>query len=423
MDCPTRRTRLMPTVQDLGGGKWRIRVFLSEDPKTGKQKRKTVTFRAQGVKAARLEAQRLTDQIREVGPGIDTTVADAAEIWWGIWSARGRSPSTAQGYRGIVDQHVKGGALGRRRVVDVKVGDVDRWYVALHQGGLSVARVRRIHAVLSQIFEQCHRDELVSRNVAKVAQLPDEHAKPRDMPRTDVIVRILDAAWANHEVRGRALTFAALTGLRRGELAAVRWSRLDLDRATLLVDAAVIGIEGETILKDPKAHAAETITLNDQAVDIARAQIEWQTAQLESAHGAGDIDELFLWSVAPPFAAPLWPDTFSGWWSAARAEVGPDAAGVRLHDARHYHASVLIDAGASVADVQLRLRHQSISTTMKYVHANHERQRALDALTPYLPVGGSTAPTTEPPYTDSRPRLRLVQPPTDAPDDEVAAAG
>lgn len=373
----------MPAPEDLGGGRWRVSIFIGKNPATGKQVRKKITFTARGIRAARTKVADLERDLRSAGPEQTLTLHDATERWWESWQTRDRAATTARDYRGIIDQHLLRSSHARRKVAALTVGDIDHFYEALVKSGLSPARVRRIHAVLRQVLDQCARDRVVDVNVAALARLPDQRTKAKPMPPTELIEAIVATAAAQHEAKGRVLRFAALTGLRRGELAGLRWDRVDLDHATLLVDTAVAGVAKTLIIKDPKAHQAQTITLGDQAVETLRAQWAWQLEQLQAVGEVGEVAPVWVWQVEPPYDRPLWPDTLTAWWTAARRHV-PGGDKIRLHDARHWHASALIDAGATVADVQRRLRHQSIATTMRYAHADESRQRELDRRLPRL---------------------------------------
>jgi integrase len=288
----------------------------------------------------------------------------------------------------------------------VKVGELDRWYLSLP---CSPARVQRINAVLAQVFRQCERDGTIDRNPAALAHKPEARPKAKTHMPVGVLNLLLEAAanppalqrpgWTgvrkfrSTPVRARALAFAALTGLRRGEVAGVRYSALDLDAGMLLVSRNVVVVPGvfvnaagsrapRAVIKDPKAHQSATIRLNPQAVEIARRQTDWQLSFLDAINlDPAELDP-FLWSTDPPFDEPITPDVLTKWFRQAAKDAG--ISGFTFHDLRHWRGSQQLEVGGTVRDAQEALRHRSSATTMVYLHADLSKQGALADLLPVL---------------------------------------
>ena len=386
-------------LQDLGGGRWKVRVSFGRD-EHGTQVRRAKTFKADGIRKARVLAHGVETQIRadyereqERPPD---TFARATEQWWELWRRRDRSPSTRQGYRSMIDNHILRSPLASKPVTALRVGDFDRWYADLGDR-VGATTVHRIHAIVVQVLDQCLRDGAIASNPAKMARKPS--ARPARRPHTsaDAVRAILDAAWERSPVHARALKFAALTGLRRGELIGLRWSRIDLELGVAVVElntiavgrefvddeASIRGGKGGMVMvdKDPKSHQVAAIALGDQAAQLVADQMAWQRS--EAAYTMVDMAaDPVLWQPRAPFAAPMWPDTLSHWMARARRDAGQPK--VRLHDLRHFQASSILEVGGTVADVQERLRHRSIQTSFGYLEADRSKQRALVDLLPQL---------------------------------------
>ena len=377
---------------DLGGGRWRLNVFVNRHPTTGAKirHRQQVTFRADGIRRARAYARQLEDDVRAalVAALVDPTptVAAAAEAWWALWVKRPRSPTTRKGYRSIVDGHILRAPFAGARVDEVTTGQVERWYASLPVGP---STVRRIHAVLSQVFDQAVRDGRLERNPASLAYKPESRPKAKTHTPVETVLAVLEAAHRRSPVRSRLLAFAALTGLRRGELCGLRWSAVDLVAGTLIVELNVVkaqqrfihpsstSVEPVLHVKDPKAHAIAGIVLDRQATNIAAQQASFQRSQ-----GFVEGADPYLWAVTPPFNVPLHPDTATNWFVQAAKDAG--VRGVSLHDLRHWQGSQILEVGGTVQDVKERLRHKSLQTTMGYLHADQSRQRILVDLLPPL---------------------------------------
>jgi len=167
---------------------------------------------------------------------------------------------------------------------------------------------------------------------------------------------------------GLMLRLAAVTGARRAELAALRWT--DVADGVLTVDSA-IEIDrrsGRTVLSDAPTKTAKTANQRRLTLDAATlAVVEAQQEELEP-YGPW----MFNVGEEPPN-----PDRIGYWWRLAREKAGLDAKW-RLHDLRHWSASVAIAAGHDVKTVADRLGHANAAMTLRvYAHAFAQSDRAV----------------------------------------------
>lgn len=396
------------SLRHLGDDRWQCAVYLGRD-ENGAQRRKTRTFRARSKREATSKGHQVEADLRAELDRVVVTVAQAAEDWWPRWLERERSPSTVESYRIILDRHILAGPLAGVPVEDVTTAAVERWYGQLRSGddGLSPARIRRIHAVLTQVFKQCVRARQLVVNPAADAWKPAGNAKRRQFVAPEVVAQILAAAHDIDPTHARVLAVAGRTGLRRGELAGLRWSRIVAAERAILVERSVIEVAGKHIArkdarwpanskgaqwpdgrwlveKDTKAHNVEPVLLSAGDVALLTQQAQWQQTEAEKA-GVKLAADPFLFAVTPPFDRPIHPDTLTRWHLQACEAAG--VTGVRLHDLRHHHASVYLAAGATLEETRQRLRHKSIQTTMGYLEADRSKQSELVDLTPRWELG------------------------------------
>jgi integrase len=142
---------------------------------------------------------------------------------------------------------------------------------------------------------------------------------------------------------------AAFAGLRWGEMAALRWTHVDLDEGSVTVAGSM---QRNGVVKGPKTSAGR------RKVRLARRSI--------NALAVLPRTEMFVFPS--PAGGPL---RYSNWrkrfWSPSVAKIGLE--GFRFHDLRHTHASWLIDQGVDVVKVSKRLGHSRPSTTVDiYAH-------------------------------------------------------
>jgi integrase len=186
-----------------------------------------------------------------------------------------------------------------------------------------------------------------------------------------------------HPLQAMAL-IALFAGLRLGEVMALRWSRIDLDKKTLQVREALEQTKQHgTRFKLPKSKAGiRDITLPDILVSALR---EHRKAQLELRMklGAGKLpDDALLFADLD--GAPLSRISTSWRWSDFATRIGlPD---VTFHAPRHTHACQLIDAGVDIVTIARRLGHAKPDITLRiYAHLfRKDDSKAADAINAIL---------------------------------------
>ena len=215
--------------------------------------------------------------------------------------------------------------------------------------GAAPASVVKVHRVASQALRHAVRWQLVAVSPAVGVSPPRVARSTLRIPDSSETKRILEAAEGPCRI---ALRIAATTGMRRGEVLALRWSDLDLDAAVLRIR------QGKT----PRAR--RTISLPRSTVSaLKRHRIEqaerrllcgeaWHDADLVVDRGDGGAVHLDVMTRAFEKAA-----------QAAKLD------GIRLHDLRHAFASTLLAAGVNVKVVSEALGHASTAFTMDvYAH-------------------------------------------------------
>lgn len=281
-------------------------------------------------------------------------------------------PSSYSSYRRNIEIHVIP-HLGHTPLQRLTPEDLDTLYATLLRdgrkngdGGLSPKTVRYIHSIIRKALADAARKGTVARNVAALADPPKLTAGPRRQM----------TVWTAGQLRGflehiedhdlyPAFYLAANTGMRRGEVLGLRWEHVNLDAARLVVTQAVLSVEYETSVADVKtANSRRAIDLDARTVTVLRA---WRKRQLEqlilAGRGAGATGFVF----ARTDGGPLHPDFFSQTFE--RLVGRTDLPRIRLHDLRHTHASILLQAGTPVKVVSERLGHASPAFTLNvYQH-------------------------------------------------------
>jgi integrase len=258
-----------------------------------------------------------------------------------------------------------GDRIARLSVARLTIEDVERWHARLRDEGLSDVSIRNLHGVLRAALTQAVRWGSISRNPASMAELRSRKAQPRGVMSSAEVRSVIEAGDSIGAEVGLMLRLAAVTGARRAELAALRWD--DVVDGVLVIDSAIETDRrsGSTVLSDAPTKTANQRRLTLDAATLAVVERE-RTEQEEFGP--------WMFNVG---AEPPNPDRIGYWWRVARDKAGVDAKW-RLHDLRHWSASVAIAAGHDVKTVADRLGHANAAMTLRvYAHAFAKSDRAV----------------------------------------------
>ena len=275
----------------------------------------------------------------------------ASRVLVGDWSTTwlaGKAnlqPSTRDRYAGVLNNQV----LPRWRNVrlaEVSHSDVQAWIAELGASGLAAASVQKAHRVLSMVLSTAVKDGRMPRNPAVGVDLPKIARSEKRYLTHDQV-----ADFANEAGRGRLIVLVlAYTGLRWGELAALRVGRVDLLRRRIHVAEAVTEVNGGRLHFDlPKDHERRWVPVPRFLVDDL------------AEHLAGRPEDAFVFpsSTGGPTRVN---SARRAWFDSAAVAAG--VPGLTPHELRHTAASLAVSAGANVKAVQRMLGHAKASMTL-----------------------------------------------------------
>jgi integrase len=370
--------------QQKGRKGYLVEVYAGIDPITGRQRYKT------GRAAKRREAERLEARLRtEVAQGrhrgtAARNMSELLDTWlaWRETNGRPISPHTLNDYRGLVERKLKPG-LGKLRVAQCDALVLDRFYARLRQGGnartdggpLSASRIRDIHAILSGALGLAARYGWIAFNPTRLTTPPAAVSETRAVP-TPAQVRAVLAATAETDPEFHLFVrLAATTGLRPGEICALRWLDVDLDAGELAASGNIVhakGLERGYIRKKPKSrHGERVLALDPHTLELLHAH---QERQQRRARDWGDelADDGYVFSLDEAGRRPVRRDKVTRRFSALAAELGH---GYTLYGLRHFVATQL-GAVSEIATVRERMGHGSLNITGTYIHPVSEADRA-----------------------------------------------
>lgn len=271
-------------------------------------------------------------------------VREWCEIW--LLAQPARQPATERKTRGVIGRQIAG-TFGRRPLVSVRPSEVQAWAADISRKQ-SPATARHSLGVLRRVFEYAVRDGAIHRNPAAGIRLPKVQGNdPRPLSHED-LWRLADHLKG---ARDRLLVLVAgYCGLRWGELAALRWTDVDLANKTLRVARAYSEEAPRGEMSSVKDHQARTVPIP--------AIVSEELARFGADR---EPDRLVFPSAS---STPLRNRNF-------RRDVFDDAVAalelnITPHNLRDTAASLAIQAGASVVAVARLLGHESAATTLNH---------------------------------------------------------
>ncbi|MDZ7733901.1 MAG: site-specific integrase [Acidimicrobiia bacterium] len=206
-------------------------MYAGRDPATGRKRQLTRTVRGTKRDAEAVRNELLVTVDRDAAPRTDVTIGELFERWFEVRSQRW-SPKTSLETRRLLDR-VLIPQLGKKRLSKLKTADLDRLYAAwgrsggLRGGPLSPASVQRYHTVVRSALEQAVKWGWIPTNpAANTTRRGIERAEIKPPTPEQLLELLALAERADPEVFV-FLRLAAITGARRGELCALRWSDLE----------------------------------------------------------------------------------------------------------------------------------------------------------------------------------------------------
>lgn len=353
---------------------WEARYTAGRDPKTGKQRQRSVTGKTQAE-----VAQKLREITAEIGQGI---FQDACEItvgqWLRIWEKdylRDVKIRTLETYQTLVRVHLRP-ELGHMKLESLNTPTIQHFYNGLSEKGLSPKSIKNIHGVLHRALQQAVAIGYLRSNPSDACSLP--RVERRELtPLDDEAIRYFMEAVAGHPFEILYLT-ALFTGMREGEVLGLSWNCVDFSAGTLLINKQLqrtmdVDAKGKRLyaLSSPKNGKVRRITPAVFVMELLRRQRARQAEWKLRAGPAWENTELVFTDELGGYITPY---TVYHCFKKIVAEIGYPH--IRFHDLRHSYAVAAIRSGDDIKTVQGNLGHATAAFTLDvYGHITDQMQR------------------------------------------------
>lgn len=401
------------SIDTLPSGAKRVRVYAGHDP-ISKRPYYLTEVVPPGPKAddqARKVRTRLANEVDEGrAPRTSATVSQLVEKHL---ESADLAPKTMRGYWSCYRNHIKP-LIGDTGVGKVDAHALDSFYAELrrcqtHCAGrpfvehrtdephecdekckphvckpLGASSIRGAHYLLSGAFRRAIRWQWVHKNPTASAESPSAPPPDPQPPTPEEAAKIINTCW-DDPLWGTLVWLAMTTGARRGELSALRWRHVELEKAVLTVRRSIDQNGAETIEKETKSHQKRRISLDPDTVEILRdhrARCEHVAAEV----GVKLLPDSFVFSLAVDGSSLLKPDTITRRYRRLVDRLGISTT---FHKLRHFSATELISAGVDPRTVGGRLGHGSGGVTTLRVYSawvSESDQRAAENFVTRMPA-------------------------------------
>lgn len=376
-----RRDKDGKQIKVNGRLSWRLR-WDTKDPGTGKRRGEYETFRGTKREAERRWIDR-DAEIRGLGAqytkAAKVTVGEYMERWLRDYADLQCKPTTAASYREIAKNHIVPG-LGAVPLADLTPEQVAAWLAEVGRKTtragqlLSPRRVAMTRATLRMALKYATKHRMIPSNPADLVDAP------RQEPKTVEAFTLAEAHALDDAAEGRRLCslyrVAWRTGLRMGELLALRWGDIDFDASTVTVERNMVYVNGRWHVQSPKTERGlRSLPLTKTVAAELRAH---RARQAEERLRAGEAREDNALVFCTGTGRPLLKGNVERDYRAVRKAAGIRELG--FHSLRHTYATLAKGGGIAIEDISRALGHESPAFTAKvYAHVTAEGLREASA--------------------------------------------
>lgn len=362
--------------------KYKAEVYLGLDEITGKKIRKTKTFKK--LKEAKDWEIDMLSKFNngELELSNNMTVSEYLKYYFETYVEVNTKYNTQRRYLVFID--CINDYLGQIKLTDLKTSTVEKFYSEMKKETITLkdktikkrysdGTILKTHKFFNQAIEKSIAWDLLLKNPVKYASPPRDDTREMSTWSMDEYYSFLDKIKDTPIYLPVQIAFH--TGLRVGEIAALRWEDININEGYLKVNYNAVEKKGKgVVLESPKTDSSKsTVMLTDELIkELKAADKERKIHKLKSG-----IELKFVCSRLD--GQGLRPTYISKTFRKHMLKYGlPE---ITFHGLRHTHASILFELGASSQEISKRLRHSRVSTTDDiYIHLKEDTKKSTAEL-------------------------------------------
>lgn len=378
------------SYKSKGKTKYMFKVYLGTDPLTGKR----IDTTRRGFSSAREAKQALTQLKAEFDAGKfktkaqDMTLGELFKMWWAVYEPSVKI-STSYNRYSAYSKHFK-------KYDDLKLSKLNTLWAqdVVNELAREFKSYKTLLSVLRLIINYGIRLELIEKDPFALVVYPKPlekstkvHSIENNFYSKDELKLFLDRAKKlPNPVYYPFFRLLAYSGIRAGEISALNWSDIDFDEHTLSITKTVsrgLRKHSNFITKPKTKKSNRTIFIDDETLQVLKA---WKTTQAKMllAKGINALSDSQL--IFPKRGNQIAGTTSANSRLRVLYNQNPDLRRISIHGFRHTHATLLLEAGLNIKDVQERLGHKNVQVTLNiYSHVTQQKkQKTAEKFANYL---------------------------------------
>ena len=282
------------------------------------------------------------------------TVDELCVEWLKELERKDRSPRTIDEYRRCYHHDIQP-SLGTVRVSKVTTKMLTDLYGAHQKRGQSPGSVRRMHTTISSMMGQACRWGWREDNPAEWAEPPPLGNAVPVVPTPEEVALLTEAARKSRRPEHADIFyFSATTGVRRGELCAIRSSRVDWEQSAVEIARSSVKQNGAKLERPTKNRRLRLIAIDDRCLAILQAELDKSKERAAEARTTL-VDDPYIFTISVRGEKPWDPDTISQYFARLRKRAGLDH--LEFKGLRRFMDTYGQELGFSMAQVAMRAGH------------------------------------------------------------------
>lgn len=349
------------------GSSWGYLVYVGTD-ENGKKKYK----RKRGFKTKKECEAALAELITQIEKGSIVTndkmsTKEYMEYWLETYPKNNCSPSTYKRYRFFIKDIIN--YIGQYKLSKLNPMIIQKFYEDLMSDReISNNTVIKTHRMLHLALKHAQQWQLINNNPCDLTNPPKSTKQEMKYWQPDEINFYLETI--NKSEKLYYPTFLAIhTGLRVGEICALKWTDIDFINGTMKVNKTLQRVDGKLVLKEPKTKkSSRIVTLLNSTINFLK-ELKKEAMERKLKYGI-ELDFILCWEdgrpIDPHYVSQKFPKLLEKY----------NLPKIRFHDLRHTHATLLLKLGTNPKVISERLGHSTVSFTLDtYSHVNTDMQR------------------------------------------------
>lgn len=349
---------------------WSFRVDVGKDPATGKR-RQVYKSGFPTKKAAELAKAEFLTKVKKEGYFTPTNELMETFLYKWLYTVYKHEvqATTFERVESTVKNHLLP-AFAHYQIVDIKTYDIQQFISLKVKEGLSPATIKVRKNTLSKAFQTAIDWDLILKNPAERVKCPAIEKKEKDTWNPEEVKKFLTVC---DELRWKvAFSLAIHTGMRRGEILALKWNNVNFEKQTVKIEESLAYTKEQGLyFKAPKTtNSIREVVIPASLISLLK---ELQYEQKKMKIRMGNVFHSHNLVISTIDGKPVHPRNFARSFEGLIKKAGINR--ISLHGLRHTNATILMKQGVNPKIVSERLGHANVGITLDiYSHTDLEMQ-------------------------------------------------